>query len=155
MRLLSSGILVLLLGAAAASAGSPQETVNAMLDRYLSAWAKANADEIASNYVSDGEFVPPGGKVLHGRQAVAAFYQAAFLRGYTGSHAAASFDEVKPIGRDVILATGPWSIDGAKLDNQLYPRECGQFVLVLQKKPHPANEWQVVYLQEVESKCGT
>jgi uncharacterized protein (TIGR02246 family) len=145
--------LIVVQGVAVSAAMPPRETAQLMLDRYLAAWSRADASAMAAVYAPEGEFIPPGAPPFHGRQAIADFYRMAFDRGYAGSQGAASFSEVTALGAEVILARGTWSIEGAASAAGPRSKECGSFLLALQR--HEAKDgWRVAFLQETGAACG-
>jgi uncharacterized protein (TIGR02246 family) len=138
------------IGPAMAANSAP---IQEMVNNYLAAWSRSDAESLGSVYAIDGEFVSPAGDRFEGSKAVAAFYQAAFARGYSGRRATATIDEARDIGAGIVLARGVWAIEGAKTSERTFPKECGAFDMIAKKKSNHSKVWQVAFLQEHATTC--
>jgi uncharacterized protein (TIGR02246 family) len=128
--------------------------IRQMVSDYLAAWSRSDARGLGRVYAADGEFVSPAGDRFEGSEAVTAFYQAAFARGYSGSRATAAIDETREIGAGMVLVRGTWAIEGARTPERAFPKECGKFDMIAKRKGNGSKVWQVAFLQEHATACA-
>ena len=121
---------------------------SAVMSRFVNAWDNADAASLAQQFEPKGRLVIPSGMEVTDRDAIRAFYTAAFDRGYKDSKGGAKIVRITPLARDVALIEGEWSIDGAKKpDGSPRERESGQFSAVVRKSP--SGPWKIVVLREM------
>ncbi len=145
-----AAIAVLLLTCSAAAIAGPDDAsgrqVRAIIANVLNAWDHADSAAIAAQYEPDGDFVSPDGMHAAGRRAIAAFYEAAFARGYAGSRALADVIHVRSLSTTVVLADGSWSIEPTSASKR--QPESGLFFAVLHRQ---GGHWRIAALREQAS----
>jgi uncharacterized protein (TIGR02246 family) len=126
-----------------------EAAIRTLLQNYIDAWNRADAEGIASQFVADGDLVAPDGIRASGHAAIRAFYAAAFQRGYSGSRAGISVAALRVIRREVIIVDGAWFIENARTPaGAVAPREEGVATLVAVKAP---GGWRVSAVREQTS----
>jgi uncharacterized protein (TIGR02246 family) len=138
----------LILAAVLGAASGPEQ----LLAGYRGAWDRADAKALAGFYAADGELQTPYGVRAEGPQAIAAFYEAAFQRGYAGSRGEAELRQVKALSPYLVLGRGVWSIRGARGEAGPRAAECGEFVMVARRQTGSGN-WRIVALHELAGIC--
>jgi uncharacterized protein (TIGR02246 family) len=145
-------IALLILGSQQSVRAGPEvaeAAVRTLLQNYIDAWNRADAEGIASQFVADGDLVAPDGIRASGHPAIRAFYAAAFQRGYSGSRAGISVVALRAIRRDVIIVDGTWFIENARTPaGAVAPREEGVATLVAVKA---RDGWRVSAVREQTS----
>jgi uncharacterized protein (TIGR02246 family) len=144
-------IALLMFGSQSVRAGPDvaEAAVRTLLQNYIDAWNRADAEGIASQFVADGDLVAPDGIRASGHAAIRAFYAAAFQRGYSGSRAGISVVALRAIRRDVIIVDGTWFIENARTPaGAVAPREEGVATLVAVKA---GDGWRVSAVREQTS----
>jgi uncharacterized protein (TIGR02246 family) len=129
---------------------SVSEPIDRMLSAYVAAWGRGDSNALSARYSPDGELMTPDGYRAVGKRAIAAFYRAAFLRGYAGSRAVASLSDLKPLSDRMLLGRGHWRIDGAKRMGAARPSECGEFAIVVRGTK---SGWRIAALHEFNGAC--
>ncbi|HLW53597.1 MAG TPA: SgcJ/EcaC family oxidoreductase [Candidatus Angelobacter sp.] len=113
---------------------------------FIAAWEQADAPRIASLYAADGDLVIPSGQVISGRNGIQTFYQAAFDRGYRGSHVSSEIRRIRVAGSTAVI-DGSWRISGARTDGgATSPDERGLFTAVLEKQ---SEAWHIMAMREM------
>ena len=79
-------------------------------ERFMHAFAQADAAGLASLYAQDGQVLPPGAEIAQGWQAIRAFWQAALDSGI--SAARLEITEVEPHG-DTAIEVSRYTLLGA------------------------------------------
>jgi uncharacterized protein (TIGR02246 family) len=126
-----------------------EAAIRTLLQNYIDAWNRADAEGIASQFIADGDLVAPDGNRASGQAAIRAFYAAAFERGYSGSRAGISVVALRAVRRDVIIVDGTWFIENARTPaGAAAPREEGVATLVAVKTP---GGWRVSAVREQTS----
>jgi uncharacterized protein (TIGR02246 family) len=102
-------------------------------ERFMQAFAQADAARLASLYTEDGQLLPPGGETAHGWEAIRAFWQAALDSGI--SAARLEIAEVEDHGdtaieasRYTLLGAGEQVLDQGKYI-VIWKQERGQWKL--------------------------
>ena len=129
---------------ASETVGHPLQPVIAKI---LEAWNRSDANAIAAQYETRGDFVSPDGMHAGGRHAIGAFYAGAFARGYAGSHATADVVHVRNLSATIALVDGSWSIE-PKPASKVRQREAGLFFAVLHRH---GGRWSIAALREQSS----
>jgi uncharacterized protein (TIGR02246 family) len=83
--------------------------IGTLLQNYIDAWNRADAEGIASLFVADGDLVAPDGTRASGHAAIREFYAAAFQRGYGGSRAGICIVALRAVGRAAVIVDGTGS----------------------------------------------
>jgi uncharacterized protein (TIGR02246 family) len=137
---------LLLAAALSATLGTAGDGPSQLLDRFMRAWSASDANAIAGLFAPDADFVSPHGIKASGREAITAFYAAAFARGYRGSRGTGEVAAVRMIAPDLALVDGRWQIEGAKTDAGAdRPPERGILVALLHRS---GQGWEIVALRE-------
>jgi uncharacterized protein (TIGR02246 family) len=121
-----------------------QAGVEQVITNVLDAWRRADARAIAAQYEPDGDFVSPGEDHAVGRNAIEAFYKAAFEHGYAGSGATAKIVHTRAISGSLALVDGSWTIDPTAASKITRP-ESGHFVALVRLH---GSRWWIVALRE-------
>ncbi|MEJ1967832.1 MAG: SgcJ/EcaC family oxidoreductase [Rhizomicrobium sp.] len=119
---------------------------SALLGRFMQAWSAADANAIAALFADDADFVSPDGYKACGRAAIAAFYAAAFARGYAGSHGAGEVAAMRPVAHELMLIDGRWCIDGARTESgDARPAQRGLLAALVRRTD---GVWRIAALRE-------
>jgi uncharacterized protein (TIGR02246 family) len=143
--------LSLLMAAAAVqpSAATPVDAAHAaesLLESYMAAWARSDANTIGSYYAADGDFISPDGLLAVGPSEVGAFYASAFKRGYAGSRGTFKPVKIRLTNRGTIAIDGEWAISGARRpDGVDMPPEAGIATAIL---VNTKGHWRISLLRE-------
>jgi uncharacterized protein (TIGR02246 family) len=92
-------------------------------ERFMQAFAQADAAGLASLYTEDGQLLPPGGETAHGWGAIRAFWQAAIDNGI--SAARLEISEVEDHG-DTAIEVSHYTLLGA--DEQVLDQ--GKYIVI-------------------------
>jgi uncharacterized protein (TIGR02246 family) len=139
--LLSMGSVAIPQGGAAAN------DPGVVIASVLTAWSRADAHAIAAQYEPDGDFVSPTGDHAFGRDAIEAFYRAAFDTGYAGSAATATATHMRALSATFALIDGCWTIQPTATSSIAEP-ESGLFFAVLHRHD---GRWWIAALREQTS----
>ncbi len=113
---------------------SDEMQVRALSQRFIDAWNRADADDLATQFVADGDLITPDGIRSHGRASIRAFYNGAFRRGYAGSIAGITFVAIRPVAHEVMILDGTWFIANARTSvGEPAPREQGIATMIVVK----------------------
>jgi uncharacterized protein (TIGR02246 family) len=105
--------LMLTLQSVAGAPDSSATAIEALAQRYVDAWNRADASGIASLYVDDGDLITPDGTWVHGHASIQAFYASVFKRGYAGSRSGMEVKVSRNVAPGVVVVDGTWFIENA------------------------------------------
>jgi uncharacterized protein (TIGR02246 family) len=107
--------------------------IEAANERFMQAFAQADAAGLASLYTEDGQLLPPGGEAAHGWAAIRAFWQAAMDNGISAARLEIAEveehgDTAIEVSRYTLLGAGEQLLDQGKYI-VIWKRERGEWKL--------------------------
>jgi len=90
---------------------------SSLVDQFMRAWNAGDAHALSALFAPDGDLVTPTGIDSKGREAIQAFYAAAFARGYQGSKGEGQIVRERALSPDITLVDARFSIVGAKKED--------------------------------------
>ena len=133
--------MVLSTSASAQNAGS-------LVTQFMQAWNAADPKALGALFAPDADLVTPTGIDSQGREAIEAFYAAAFGRGYAGSKGDGVVVRERALSSDISLIDARFSISNAKkLDGSPRATETGIMAAIVRRTE---NGWQILALRENE-----
>lgn len=124
------------------------DNASALVPQFMQAWNAADAKGLSALFAPDADLVTPAGVDSKGRNAIAAFYTAAFARGYAGSKGVGEVVHMRMLSSDIVLIDARFSIVGAKKeDGSARADENGIMTAVLGRTEQG---WQILALRENE-----
>ena len=144
MRLATiAGLLCMVLSTSASAEGA-----SPLVDQFMRAWNAADAKALGALFALDADLVTPTGIDSKGRDAIEAFYAAAFVRGYAGSKGVGEVVRERALSPDISLIDARFSIsDAKKQDGSPRAAETGIMTAVVR---HTESGWQILALRENE-----
>jgi uncharacterized protein (TIGR02246 family) len=120
-------------------AGQPQEVVadqKAVLEvvqRFDTAWNRADAEAVAALFAPDGEFVSPSGAITSARAEIKNLLAGEFQDRLQGTTLTTKVDATKFIKQDAALAKGTFTLRGIDLFLGFETSVSGAFIFRIQK----------------------
>jgi uncharacterized protein (TIGR02246 family) len=107
--------------------------IEAVNERFMQAFERADAAGLASLYTEDGQLLPPGREIAYGWEAIRAFWQAALDGGISAARleiaeVEAHGDTAIEVSRYTLLGAGEQVLDQGKYI-VIWKRERGQWKL--------------------------
>ena len=107
--------------------------IEAANERFMQAFAQADAARLASLYTENAQLLPPGGEIAHGWEAIRAFWQAAMDSGITAARLEIAEveehgDTAIEVSRYTLLGAGEQVLDQGKYI-VIWKQERGQWKL--------------------------
>lgn len=120
-------------------AGQPQEAtadnkaVLEVVQRFDTAWNRADAEAVAALFAPDGEFVSPSGAITSARAEIQSLLAGEFQDRLQGTTLTTKVDATKFIKRDAALAKGTFTLKGIDLFLGLETSVSGAFIFRIQE----------------------
>lgn len=142
-----------LTGLAADVHAAPAADAVAMLARYRTAWARADAVALAALYTPDAELLSVVASSA-GRADIGRLYRAAFDGGLARSRLTTRLDGARSIAPGVAYGSGVWRIEpvAAASGGAVPAAACGRFFAVLRRAQ---NVWRLAAFSESALACAT
>lgn len=132
----------------ALSTSALAESASRLVDQFMHAWNAANAKALGALFAPDADLVTPTGIDSNGREAIEAFYAAAFARGYAGSKGVGEVVHERALSADISLIDARFSISNAsKQDGSPRTPETGIMAAIVRRTDAG---WQILALRENE-----
>lgn len=130
------------------STSASAESASPLVAQFMRAWNAADAKALGALFAPDADLVTPTGIDSKGREAIEAFYAAAFGRGYAGSRGTGEVVRERALSSDISLIDARFSIsDAKKQDGSPRATETGIMAAILRRTD---TGWQILALRENE-----
>jgi uncharacterized protein (TIGR02246 family) len=132
----------------ALSSSASAESAAPLVTQFMQAWNAADAKTLGALFAPDADLVTPTGIDSKGRDAIEAFYAAAFARGYAGSRGVGQVVRERALSPDISLIDARFAITNAKTqDGSSRAAEGGIMTAVVRRTE---TGWQILALRENE-----
>src|SRR5271154_5875986 len=132
----------------ALSASASAESAAPLVTHFMQAWNAADSKALGALFAPDADLVTPTGIDSKGRDAIEAFYAAAFARGYAGSKGAGEVVRERVLSPNISLIDARFSIsDAKKQDGSPRVTETGIMAAIVRRTD---TGWQILALRENE-----
>jgi uncharacterized protein (TIGR02246 family) len=120
-------------------AGQPQEAMTdekavlEIVQRFDTAWNRADAEAVAALFAPDGEFVSPSGAITSARAEIQNLLAGEFQERLQGTTLTIKVDATKFVKQDAALAKGTFTLKGIDLFLGLETSVSGAFIFRIQE----------------------
>lgn len=139
---------------APAAKGTPadEKAIQAVLDTFLDAWNKHNANLFASVFAEDADFTNVVGQSAHGRAAIEAFHAPLFASAFKDSNQTFSSVRIRMVRPDVAAVDAEWRMTGAtSRDGRPIPVRRGLLNFTMTKE---GGAWQILVMHNMNLPPG-
>jgi uncharacterized protein (TIGR02246 family) len=128
------------------STAASAENTSPLVAQFMQAWNAADTKALGALFAPDADLVTPTGIDSKGREAIEAFYAAAFAHGYAGSKGVGEVVHERALSPEISLVDARFSIRNAKnQDGSPRGTEVGIMAAVVRRTE---TGWQILALRE-------